>query len=53
MCYTVLESVRGNRLVMSMSSESPNTAIAAGQTLIYQKDGQHYQLCVGTPAWSA
>src|SRR6266513_1728049 len=36
---------------MSMSSENPTPAIVAGETLIYQRDDQHYELRVGTPAW--
>src|SRR6266702_5090004 len=38
---------------MSMSSKNPTPAIVAGQTLIYQRDGQHYELRVGTSAWFA
>jgi len=38
---------------MSMSSKNPTPAIVAGQTLIYQRDGQRYQLRVGTSAWFA
>jgi predicted ATPase/DNA-binding CsgD family transcriptional regulator len=53
MCYTILESVCRNRLGMSMSNENQTTAIVAGETLIYQRDGEDYQLCVGTSAWYA
>ncbi len=53
MCYTVLEPVCRNCLVMSMSNEDQTTAIVAGETLIYQRGGQDYQLPVGTPAWYA
>jgi predicted ATPase/DNA-binding CsgD family transcriptional regulator len=36
---------------MSMSNENQTTAIVEGETLIYQRDGQHDQLRVGTSAW--
>src|SRR6266536_3286679 len=52
-CYTVLEQVCWNRLGISMSNENQTTAIVAGETLIYQRDGQNYQLGVGTSAWYA
>ncbi len=42
-----------NRLVMSMSNENRTTAFVEGETLIYQRDGEYYQLCVGTSAWYA
>src|SRR6266849_4538143 len=38
---------------MSMSNENRTTALVDGETLIYQRDGQHYQLRVGTSAWYA
>ncbi len=50
-CYTVLEPVCWNRLVRSMSNENQTTALVAGETLIYQRDGQTYQLGIGTSAW--
>ena len=34
-----------------MSKEIQTTAILEGETLSYQRDGQHYQLRVGTSAW--
>jgi len=34
-----------------MRKENQTTAILEGGTLSYQRDGQHYQLRVGTPAW--
>jgi len=52
-CYTVLEPVCWNRLGISMSNENQTTAIVAGETLIYQRDGQNYQLGIGTSAWHA
>src|SRR5215831_16190297 len=51
MCYTVLEPRMSNRLGMSMSKENQTTAILEGETLSYQRDGQHYHLRVGTSAW--
>ncbi len=36
-----------------MSNENQTTAALAGETLIYQQDGEHYRLRVGTSAWSA
>ncbi len=36
-----------------MSNENQTTATLAGETLTYQRDGEHYQLRVGTSAWSA
>ena len=36
-----------------MSNENRTTALVEGETLIYQRDGEHYQLRVGTPAWYA
>ncbi len=36
-----------------MSNENRTTALVEGETLIYQRDGQHYQLRVGTSAWYA
>jgi hypothetical protein len=50
-CYTVLEPVCWNRLVRSMSNENQTIALVAGETLIYQRDGQTYQLGLGTSAW--
>jgi predicted ATPase/DNA-binding CsgD family transcriptional regulator len=38
---------------MSMSNENWTTALVEGQTLSYQRDGERYQLQVGTPAWYA
>src|SRR5258706_11049896 len=38
---------------MRMSNENRKTALVEGETLSYQRDGQHYQLGVGTPAWYA
>jgi len=34
-----------------MSNENQTTALVAGETLIYQRDGQTYQLGIGTSAW--
>src|SRR5260370_5236644 len=42
-----------NRLVMSMSNENRTTAFVEGETLIYQRDGEHSQLRVGSSAWYA
>src|SRR6266566_3373737 len=53
MCYTILEPACRNHLRMSMSNEDQTTAIVAGETLIYQRDGEDYQLHVGTSAWYA
>ncbi len=53
MCYTVLEPVCRNCLGMRMSNENQTTAIVAGEALIYQRDGERYQLGVGTSAWYA
>ncbi len=36
-----------------MSNEDQNTAIVAGETLIYQRDGERTQLHVGTSTWYA
>jgi hypothetical protein len=36
-----------------MSNKDQTTAIVAGETLSYQKDGEDYQLHVGTSAWYA
>jgi predicted ATPase/DNA-binding CsgD family transcriptional regulator len=36
-----------------MSNENQTTAIIAGETLIYQRDGLDHQLPVGTSAWYA
>jgi predicted ATPase/DNA-binding CsgD family transcriptional regulator len=38
---------------MSMSNENWTTALVEGETLSYQRDGERYQLRVGTPAWYA
>src|SRR6266487_6926009 len=38
---------------MSMSNENRTTAFVEGETLIYQRDGEHYQLGVGSFAWYA
>jgi len=38
---------------MSMSNEDQTTALVAGETLTYQRDGEDYQLQVGTSAWYA
>src|SRR6266496_2453977 len=38
---------------MSMSNEDQTTAIVVGEKLIYQRDGEGYQLHVGTSAWYA
>ena len=51
MCYTVSELVCRNRLGMSMSNENQGTAIVEGETLSYQRDGERYELGVGTSAW--
>src|SRR5260370_8456848 len=42
-----------NRLGMSMSNENQTTALVEGETLSYQRDGEHSQLRVGTSAWYA
>src|SRR5947209_10339296 len=42
-----------NCLGMSMSNEDRTTALVEGETLSYQRDGEHYQLRVGTSAWYA
>jgi hypothetical protein len=34
-----------------MSNKNQATAIVAGETLFYQRDGQNYQLGIGTSAW--
>ena len=34
-----------------MSQKDQTTALVAGETLSYQRDGEDYQLPVGTPAW--
>ena len=36
-----------------MSNENRTTALVEGETLSYQRDGEPYQLRVGTPAWYA
>jgi hypothetical protein len=36
---------------VSMSNEDQTTALVAGETLSYQRDGEDYQLPVGTSAW--
>ena len=36
-----------------MSNENRTTAFVEGETLIYQRDGEHYQLGVGSFAWYA
>ncbi|OLB28173.1 MAG: hypothetical protein AUH05_22920 [Ktedonobacter sp. 13_2_20CM_53_11] len=36
-----------------MSNENRATALVEGETLSYQRDGEHYQLRVGTSAWYA
>ncbi len=36
-----------------MSNENRTTALVEGETLSYQRDGEHYQLRVGTSAWYA
>src|SRR5437868_1714569 len=36
---------------MSMSNENRTTALVEGETLSYQRDGEHYQLGVGSSAW--
>ncbi len=36
-----------------MSNENRTTAFVEGETLSYQREGEHYQLRVGTPAWYA
>src|SRR5260370_17268918 len=41
------------RLGMSMSNENQTTALVEGETLSYQRDGEHCQLRVGTSAWYA
>jgi AAA ATPase domain len=51
MCYTVLEPVCRNHVVMSMSQENQTTAIVQDETLTYQRDGERCQLQVGTSAW--
>src|SRR5258708_14110796 len=38
---------------MSMSNENQTTALVEGETLSYQRDGEHSQLRVGTSAWYA
>src|SRR5215470_6459309 len=53
MCYTVSEPVCRNRLRTSMSKEDQTPALVAGERLCYQKDGEDYQLHVGTSAWYA
>src|SRR6266566_10161799 len=53
MCYTILEPACRNRLGMSMSKKDQTTALVVGETLIYQRDGEDYQLHVGTSAWYA
>src|SRR6266487_5615307 len=53
MCYTNLEPVCRNRLRTSMSKKDQTTALVAGETLSYQRDGEDYQLPVGTSAWYA
>ncbi len=36
-----------------MSKKDQTTALVTGETLIYQRDGEDYQLSVGTSAWYA
>src|SRR5207302_1724948 len=42
-----------NCLGRNMSNENRATALVEGETLSYQRDGEHYQLRVGTSAWYA
>jgi len=42
-----------NRLRTSMSNENQTTALVCDETLSYQRDGEDYQLPVGTSAWYA
>src|SRR6266446_2289782 len=53
MCYTISEPVCRNRLRMRMSNKDQTTALVTGETLIYQRGGEGYQLPVGTSAWYA
>lgn len=50
-CYTVLELACLEWL--SMSTENRATALAEGETLSYQRDGERFHLLVGTSAWYA
>ena len=52
MCYTVSELVCRTHSVMHMSNENQSTAILEGERLSYQRDGERYELRVGTSAWS-
>ncbi|MBO0782806.1 MAG: NACHT domain-containing protein, partial [Ktedonobacteraceae bacterium] len=36
-----------------MSNKNQTTALVEGEMLSYQRDGEHYELRVGTPAWYA
>src|SRR5437870_3804514 len=36
---------------MSMKDKANTIPVVQGDTLLYQRDGQDYQLPVGTPAW--
>jgi predicted ATPase/DNA-binding CsgD family transcriptional regulator len=38
---------------MSMSNKNQTTALVEGEMLSYQRDGERYELRVGTPAWYA
>src|SRR6266496_5770288 len=38
---------------MRMSNENRTTALVEGETLSYQRDGERYQLRVGSSAWYA
>src|SRR5260221_10757410 len=51
MCYTVWELLCWKHLVRSMRNKDDTLPVVQGDTLIYQRGGQDYQLPVGTPAW--
>jgi predicted ATPase/DNA-binding CsgD family transcriptional regulator len=51
MCYTVWELLCWKQLVRSMRNKDDTLPVVQGDTLIYQRGGQDYQLPVGTPAW--
>ena len=58
MCYTVLQPLScnfagGTPVVKNMSNHKQAMPVVQDDTLLYQKDGQAYQLSVGTPAWYA
>ena len=53
MCYTVLEPLSWNHLVMSMSNPEQAKPVVQEDTLFYQRNGQACRLTVGTPAWYA